>query len=394
MQLVTSKVESPKGVFKTFQNQASNFIENLPYRVSPYNGRNWGHAWHSLCSYHGKLKPSIAYHLVKEFTEIGDYVLDPMSGVGTIPLEASLQGRVGIGNDLNELAYCVTKAKLEITDREEVNRIIRELNVFIEAFKRDYSNEEIPYSDFGFNNKLPNYFHKETYSEIIAARQYFLNRIPKLSTEEAFVFSCFLHILHGNRPYALSRNSHPLTPYSPTGEFIYKNVVEHIQRKVELSYKKGNWENFLNGQAILGDLFDLEEKIEKGKIDVIITSPPFFDSIRFYSSNWMRLWLAGWEPDDFKKSDEVFLEGKQKKNLRIYEDFFKVCAKLLKADGKVILHLGKSKKCDMALELSRYSKEYFHTVHIGNENVEKLEKHGIRDKGSTTDHQFLFLLKK
>ena len=40
-------------------------------------------------------------------------VLDPLCGVGTIPFEACLQGRVGIGNDLSELAYIVTKAKVE-----------------------------------------------------------------------------------------------------------------------------------------------------------------------------------------------------------------------------------------------------------------------------------------
>ena len=40
-------------------------------------------------------------------------VLDPLCGVGTIPFEACLQGRVGIGNDLSELAYVVTKPKLK-----------------------------------------------------------------------------------------------------------------------------------------------------------------------------------------------------------------------------------------------------------------------------------------
>nr|WP_302057286.1 hypothetical protein [Paenibacillus sp. Lou8.1] len=370
-------------------------MKNLPYQKPPYNGRNWGHAWHSLCSYHGKLKPSIAHHLIKDFTKEGEVVLDPMSGVGTIPLEASLQGRVGVGNDLNELAYCVTKAKLEISNKEEVDKILNELDVFVEAFKQNYAENEIPYSDFGFNNKLPNYFHKDTYSEIIAARRFFQHRISKLSTEESLVFSCFLHVLHGNRPYALSRNSHPLTPYAPTGDFIYKNVVVHIKKKVELSFKKGEWGKFTKGQAILGDLFDLGNKFNSNQqVDAIITSPPFFDSIRFYSSNWMRLWLAGWEPEDFKRADEVFLEGKQKRELSIYKEFFRVCSNLLKPDGIAILHLGKSKKCDMATELSHFSNEYFHTVFVGNENVENIEKHGIKDKGSTTDHQFLFLLKK
>lgn len=374
-----------------YKQKAKEFMEYLPYRKKPYSNRNWGHPWHSLCSYHGKLKPAIAHFLIKEFTEEGQTVLDPMSGVGTIPFEACLQGRIGIGNDLSEMAYTVTKAKLERSSKEKTKKILEELNDYINENKIYYVLDKVPYSDFGLNGKVPEYFHPETYLEILAARDFFIKR--KITTpEEAFIFSCFLHVLHGNRPYALSRNSHPLTPYAPTGEFIYKNVVTHIKNKIELSQKKGEWNNYKEGKAIYGDLFNLTGKINN--IDVIITSPPFYDSIRFYSSNWLRLWLSGWEPMDFKDAEMRFLEGKQKKNLNIYSEFFNVCSNLLKDNGKVILHLGKSKKCDMATELSKLAKEYFEIIHIGNEDVENLEKHGISDKGLTNAHQFLFLLKK
>ena len=29
------------------------------------------------------------------------------------------------------------------------------------------------------------------------------------------------------------------------------------------------------------------------ELDAVITSPPFFDSTRFYLGNWMRLWFCG-----------------------------------------------------------------------------------------------------
>lgn len=69
----------------SYAETAKEFIETLPYRQGEYAGRNWGHPWHSLCSYHGKLKPAIAHFLVKRFTNKGDIVLDPLCGVGTIP---------------------------------------------------------------------------------------------------------------------------------------------------------------------------------------------------------------------------------------------------------------------------------------------------------------------
>lgn len=377
-----------------FMDEAKNFISNMPYKEAPYSGRNWGHPWHSLCSYHGKLKPAIAHFLVEQFTEPGDVVVDPLSGVGTIPLEACLQGRIGIGNDLSELAYCVTKAKVEKANLEDCMEVISQLQTYIEANKNsdDIVAQIQKYSDFGYNGKLPDYFHEDTYKEILTARSYFVPKINTMSSAEAMVFSCFLHVLHGNRPYALSRNSHPLTPYAPTGEFIYKNVVEHITDKLTASYRKGEFDHYLPGKAILGDYQDLSRCGIHA--DAVISSPPFADSIRFYMQNWMRLWLCGWEAEDYKHAEDLFLDQKQRKDFDIYQSFFKMCYDILNPGGKVILHLGKTDKVDMAEELSKRAAPYFDEVYRGTENVQQIEKHGIKDKGATVEHQYLFLQKR
>ncbi len=374
----------------TFAEDAEAFMSSLPYRQGEYAGRNWGHPWHSLCSYHGKLKPAIAHILVRDFTYPGNVVLDPLCGVGTIPFEACLQGRIGIGNDLSKMAYAITKAKVEHPSRDKVDKVLDELSRYIEENKENFYRSTMPYSDFGFNGKIPEYFHQDTYAEILAAREYFKRK--ELSSEEAMVLSCFLHVLHGNRPYALSRNSHPLTPYKPTGEFIYKNVVEHIKDKIDLSYKKIDLISVEKGISIHGDFSDIDTT-SIGEVDAIITSPPFAGSIRFYIQNWLRLWCTGWESDDFKQADEDFLEAKQKKSMDIYYDFFEMCNKVLKPHGRVILHLGNSKVCNMSDELEARSGKYFKTVCKGAENVKQIEKHGIRDKGATFEHQFLFLEK-
>ena len=375
-----------------FQEKAQRFIEELPYRQGEYAGRNWGHPWHSLCSYHGKLKPAIAHMLIRDFTESGDIVVDPLCGVGTIPFEACLQGRIGIGNDLSRMAYTITKAKVKHPVREDVNIVVSRLESYIEHNKDKFDVKPLPYSDFGYNGKLSTYFEKNTYLEILAAREYFMN-INELTAPECMVLSAFLHVLHGNRPYALSRNSHPLTPYAPTGDFVYKNVIQHINNKLDISYKKADLSTAFTGKSINKDFSTLNND-NVGKVDWIISSPPFTGSIRFYMQNWMRLWLVGWEEDDFKKADQEFLEAKQKKNMDIYYDFFQMCASILKPKGKVILHLGNSKKCDMAEELSKRASLYFEEVYRGEENVADIEKHGITDKGATFEHQYLFLQKK
>ncbi len=374
----------------TFLQKAENFISEMPYRRSPYCGRNWGHPWHSLCSYHGKLKPAIAHFLISEFTREGDIVLDPLCGVGTIPFEASLQGRIGIGNDLSELAYCVTKAKLEKPEYNSVQKEILKLEKYIESNKDKYNTDDLPYSSFGLNHKLCEYFHPETFKEILIAREYFLSNYSRITSAKAMTFSALLHVLHGNRPYALSRISHPLTPYAPRGEYIYKNVVDHIRAKIEIAYTCIQFDNYMQGKAMWGDF----KKIKKIGADVIITSPPFADSMRFYSQNWMRLWLCGWEPDDFKAATHRFLDQQQNKSFDVYVPFFEMCAKNLKPDGKIILHLGKTERVNMADELAVRAETWFEEVYRGDENVSELEKHGIKDKGGTTEHQFLFMKRK
>lgn len=375
-----------------FDEQARRFVEELPYRQGEYAGRNWGHPWHSLCSYHGKLKPAIAHMMIRDFTNPGDVVFDPLCGVGTIPFEACIQGRVGIGNDLSRMAYSITKAKVQHPIREEVDIVVKRLEDYIENNKGKFDVDPLPYSDFGFNGKIPAYFEKHTYCEILAAREFFMN-IKDLNAPECMALSAMLHILHGNRPYALSRNSHPLTPYAPTGEFVYKNVIEHIKAKLDISYKKADLSQAFTGKSIHKD-FSKVTANDIGGADWIITSPPFTGSIRFYIQNWMRLWFVGWESEDFKQADIDFLEAKQKKDMDIYYDFFEMCAKVLKPEGKIILHLGNSKVCDMAEELAKRSTKYFDEVFRGAENVADIEKHGISDKGATFEHQYLFLQKK
>ena len=102
---------------------------------------------------------------------------------------------------------------------------------------------------------------------------------------------------------------------------------------------------------------------------------------------------CGWNDKEFKNADKVFLDSKQKKDFSIYSSFFEMCNRVLKPSGKIILHLGKTDKVDMAEELSKYASKYFKEIYRGSEDVLSIEKHGIKDKGATIEHQFLFLEK-
>jgi DNA modification methylase len=364
------------------------FKKTLPHQLMPYSKRDWGGPAHSMCSYQGKMKPALAYHLVNCFSAPGDVVLDPFSGAGTIPLEACRMGRRGYGIDISRLGHVLTLAKVAKTAPGKIEELLNELEASIKEYRLEPSEIERA-AEVRFNSAIPDYFHAETLREVIAARSFFLSRWDS-GAEWAVLFSCTLHLLHGNRPYALSRRSHPVTPFKPTGDFEHRELMPRLRDKLarlheELTNDVREWGGSAQGDCTVS----WPESIPTA--DVIITSPPFFDSTRFYMTNWMRFWFAGWEREDFDIRASEFLETRQKQNLDVYHSFYAAARERLRAGGLLVLHLGNSAKCDMGAELSKRVAPWFSVADVFTEGVEHCESHGIRDKGTVHGHTYLVL---
>jgi len=367
------------------------FKNQLPHQQGEMSRRNWGHSWHSMCSYQGKLKPAIASCLINALMpQAPSRLLDPFSGVGTIPFEARMGGHEAFGFDINPAAVVISRAKLEIINWIEVDRILYELeNLINESRGRRRSLSKL--NTIRFNGPLPSYFHKDTLREIVIARDYFQENKPETGAS-ALIFSSLLHILHGNRPYALSRRSHPITPFAPTGPTEYRSLIEKLRQKVERCRIDSATVPTVFGRSFFQDATaDWPETVDQ--LDAIITSPPFFDSTRFHTANWMRLWFAGWEAKDFVSKPATFIDERQKQSFSTYESIFRQANERLKLGGIFAIHVGKSTKCDMAAALQQIGERYLRFQDWFSESVEHCESHGIRDKGTVTHHQYLLFEK-
>lgn len=361
------------------------FLVDMPHQSPPFNKRNWGHPNHSLCSYQGKLKPSIAHWIVNSMFTEGDRILDPFSGVGTIPFEAALMGCESFGLDLSPAAFAISSAKLQKPDKTSLLTSLDELQEFIDTEKNTLAETWLP----SFNKPLQEYYQEDTFKEILAARKWFESRKP-WSVDECLLLACSMHILHGNRPYALSRRSHPVTPFAPTGDFLYKSFVEKLGEKLSRTISADLDDRFVTGKVYEADATKTWP-YEIDKLDGVVTSPPFFDSTRFYLANWIRMWFAGWGKFEFKSGKNAFVEERQKLNFSVYDPILRQSKERLNQGGFLLFHLGKSKKCDMAEEIGRRSKYWFANSELFLESVGHCESHGIRDKGTVTDHQYLLL---
>ena len=364
------------------------FKATLPHQQNEFAKRNWGHPLHSLCSYQGKMKPSLAAHLVKTFTTPGGRMLDPFSGVGTIPFEAALHGVESWGFDISPPAFHITAGKIGKCNASECEKAVERL----ERYLKDHQVRSVDMKSaesIRFNGVIPSYFHKRTLKEILLARRYFLDNLPA-NASQSLVFACLLHILHGNRPYALSRRSHPITPFAPTGETEYRALMPRLRGKLERSLATPVPDRFAYGLSMFQDATEWWPAYVE-ELDAVITSPPFFDSTRFHLGNWMRLWFCGWEANDFQERPLTFVDERQKRSFEVYHPIFRQCRERLKSGGVAVFHLGASRKCDMAKELARIAKTWFRVADIYTECVSHCESHGIRDKGTVVSHQYLVL---
>ncbi|PKP61025.1 MAG: hypothetical protein CVT88_01275 [Candidatus Altiarchaeales archaeon HGW-Altiarchaeales-1] len=66
---------------------------------------------HGYYTYPAKFIPQLAARLIKEHSNENDIVIDPFMGSGTTIVEAIINNRIGIGTDINNIAYLLAKVK-------------------------------------------------------------------------------------------------------------------------------------------------------------------------------------------------------------------------------------------------------------------------------------------
>lgn len=355
-------------------------LNRLPYLSRPYASRNWGSHFHQLLSYQSKLKPAIAHFLARFFTTAGDVVFDPFCGVGTIPFEVAALGRRTITLDISEIAYCATHAKLTPIRMETAMN-------HVAALERHIRSTEVPSHLRSYpDDYIVRFYHPRTLREILLAIDFFQQH-PSL--DFSLVKTCVLHILHGNRPYALSRTSHNVTPYAPSGEFVYKSLVQSLRQKVKRTLARSWPLGFQRGDVHFGSIFGWQPVASS--LDSIITSPPFVNSTRFLYNNRIRLWFLGQPYQEQMRRSAEFLENGR---IEQYEKVMDVQSSALKKGGLCVMHLGIVRGLNMGETLSMYGDRCgLETLALINEDVTEREKFGISDQGATSSHQFLVMRK-
>ena len=333
-------------------------LKDLPWKEEPYSKQNWGSNFHGISSYVGRIKPAFAHWLIECLTTNKDVIYDPFCGVGTVPLESAIMGRRSIGNDLNPYAVLISRSKIDVRGLENEIEYLKKIKL------KDYNKINI--------SKVPQwvkeYYHVDTLKEILFLRDLF-NKEGRY-----FLLGCLLGISHGHRPQHLSIRTGYIIPYipNPKPEVVYKNSIEKLIEKIIRMYK--DYQTFkFTPEIYYGDSRNTNY-IKDQSIDCIITSPPYYDTLDYVSSNKLRLFFSG-----VNDNSQSLLKNELIQNKNNYiEEMVKIgfeLKRVLKDKGKIAfvlgdVHYGKKSK-NTALDVSEiYEKNgLFKTIDIIDDEI-------------------------
>lgn len=216
--------------------------------------------------------------MIKITSRPGDIVLDPFCGIGTVPLEADLLGRRAIGFDLNDYAVAITRAKFDRRPIEDNLNWLSKINLEKEKIEIN------SVSDY-----VKQFYHPKTLREILALRKIILRN------KREFLLGCLLGICHGHRPQYLSAWTGYIIPFKPQTKPEYRQIIPRMLAKVARMYETGFP---LTSNAIIAKHDARMMNLPENSVDVVISSPPYFDTIDYVTSNKLRLAILGVEEDD------------------------------------------------------------------------------------------------
>lgn len=252
------------------------------------------HRFHALCPYFAMFPESFAEHWVGELTRKGDTVLDPFCGRGTLPFQALLMGRNAIGADINEVAYCITRAK---TNAPSLASLKRRLTQLEKAFDPDLFE--------GTRRQLPEFFHV-AYQPAPLRQLLFLREVLQWRTSDVdcMLAALTLGVLHGEseRSSSFLSNQMPHT-ISTKPDYSVRFWRKHGFRaprrnafellRTQADYRYTSERPGATATVYHTDMRELPRIGLPASIKCVVTSPPYFDVTSYQEDQWLRGWFLG-----------------------------------------------------------------------------------------------------
>jgi hypothetical protein len=287
---------------------------------------------------------SFAEHWIERLTKPGDIVLDPFSGRGTTATCALLMQRRAVACDVNDVAYCLTRAK---TFAPALPSIKRRLTLLEAGFDPADWKQSVRTS--------PEFFVHGFEERTLAQLLYLRSKLKwKRSRSDGMVAALVLGSLHGEMDKSSSyfSNQMPRTISTKPAYSVRfwkarelappkRDVFALLRARAEYRYATPP----PSGEAIvlhrdMRDLARIADELPR-PIHCAIMSPPYLDVTNFEEDQWLRLWFLGGPPhptrgrisrDDRHESSDSYW--------RFIADMWRSIGQVMANGADVVIRLG------------------------------------------------------
>ncbi len=264
--------------------------KNVPYLVGSFwtAKQRQAHRIHEL-SYRACFKPQLPGFFIERFSQPGEVVYDPFMGRGTTLIEAVLRGRIPYGNDINPLSCVFTTARI---GTPSLNQIYDRLN-------------KIPWKKFKTikNKQLLVFYHPKTLAKIEGLRAWFKDRQKTSLWDQT---DMWIQMVAVNRLTGHSAGFFSIYTMPPNQAVSLKQQKKINQKRGEkpplrdvpaLIFKKSKTLLSQGGTVKPSHCLLLNQEsyntpqIPSNSVKLVVTSPPFLDTVNYVSDNWLRCWF-------------------------------------------------------------------------------------------------------
>jgi SAM-dependent methyltransferase len=251
------------------------------------------HSIHGI-SYRACFKPQLPRFYISRLTACGETVYDPFLGRGTTAIEAGLLGRRGVGCDINPLSRILVAPRFAPPQLSEVQQRLATIDLESPTDVRE---------------DLLVFYHRNTLSQITMLRSYLLERdlAGTIDHIDEWIRMVATNRLTGHSPgffsvYTLPPNQAvSITSQARINERREQIPPNRDVRTILLRKTKS-----LLSKLVVFDLSQLEAsgkphlitgssdstpQLQSDSVALVVTSPPFLDTVDYQSDNWLRCWF-------------------------------------------------------------------------------------------------------